>query len=102
MVLALIVGSTLGAVLGLLVGDVGAPGARDLLILPLAILRALYVLLPYILLTLSFAIIGRSVLVGLAGGLLYLVFEVGFRSEERRVGKECRSWVSRYAQTKSG
>ena len=78
MVLALIVGSTLGAVLGLLVGDVGAPGARDLVILPLAILRALYVLLPYILLTLSFAIIGRSVLVGLAGGLLYLVFEVGF------------------------
>jgi hypothetical protein len=46
--------------------------------LPLAILRALYVQLPYVLLTLSFAIIGRSVLVGLAGGLLYLVFEAGF------------------------
>jgi ABC-type transport system involved in multi-copper enzyme maturation permease subunit len=78
MVLALIVGSTLGAALALLVGDIGAPGVGDLIVLPLAILRALYVLLPYVLLTLSFTIIGRSVLVGLAGGLLYLVFEAGF------------------------
>ena len=78
MVLDLVLGSALGAALGLLVGEVGAPAASDLAALPLAILRALYVLLPYVLLTLSFAIIGRSVLVGLAGGLLYLVFEAGF------------------------
>src|SRR5262245_3467916 len=78
MLLALLLGSALGAGLGLLLGDVGAPAAGDLAMLPIAILRALYVLLPYVLLTLSFAIIGRSVLVGLAGGLLYLVFEAGF------------------------
>jgi ABC-2 type transport system permease protein len=78
MVLALLLGSALGAALGLLAGGAGVPSVGDLAILPLAILRALYVQLPYVLLTISFAIIGRSVLVGLAGGLLYLVFEAGF------------------------
>jgi ABC-type transport system involved in multi-copper enzyme maturation permease subunit len=78
MILALLLGSALGAALGLLVGGAGVPTVSDLAALPLAILRALYVQLPYVLLTLSFAILGRSVLVGLAGGLLYLVFEAGF------------------------
>ncbi len=78
MVLALLLGSAIGAGLGAIVGIAGAPGAADLALLPLAILRALYVLLPYVLLTLCFTVVGRSLLVGVAGGLLYLVFEAGF------------------------
>jgi ABC-type transport system involved in multi-copper enzyme maturation permease subunit len=78
MLLALLLGSAVGGALGALVGRMGALGVRDIAVLPLAILRALYILLPYVLLTLCFTIIGRSLLVGVAGGLLYLVFEAGF------------------------
>jgi ABC-2 type transport system permease protein len=78
MLLALLLGSAVGVGLGAIVGGVSAPGADDLARLPLALLRALYVMLPYVLLTLCFAIVGRSLLVGVAGGLLYLVLEIGF------------------------
>lgn len=78
MLITLIVGALVGGAVGALVGDVGAIGASDLAALPLALLRALYVLLPYVLLTLCLTIVGRSLLVGVAGGLLYLVFEAGF------------------------
>ncbi len=78
MLLALLLGAATGAGLGLLVDGVSLPSAGDLALLPLATLRALYVLLPYVLLTLCFTVIGRSLLVGVAGGLLYLVFEAGF------------------------
>jgi ABC-type transport system involved in multi-copper enzyme maturation permease subunit len=77
-VLALVVGVALGSALGALSGGVGPVSATDLLQLPLALARALYVLLPYVLLTLCLSVIGRSLLAGLAGGLLYLVFEAGF------------------------
>jgi ABC-2 type transport system permease protein len=78
MILALLLGSAVGTGLGTIVGIAGAPGAADLALLPLAILRALYVLLPYVLLTLCFTVMGRSLLAGVAGGLLYLLFEAGF------------------------
>lgn len=78
MLLALLLGAATGAGLGLLIDSAALPSAADLALLPLAILRALYVLLPYVLLTLCFTVIGRSLLVGVAGGLLYLVFEAGF------------------------
>ena len=78
MLVTLLLGAALGGLLGALVGSTGTLGAGDLLALPVAILRGLYVLLPYVLLTLSLTIIGRSLLVGIAGGLLYLVFEAGF------------------------
>jgi ABC-2 type transport system permease protein len=78
MLLALLLGAATGAGLGLLIDNASLPSAADLALLPLAILRALYVLLPYVLLTLCFTVIGRSLLVGIAGGLLYLVFEAGF------------------------
>lgn len=67
----------LGGMIGILTGR-GAPLGGELIRLPLGIVRALYVLLPYVLLTLCFTITGRSLLVGLAGGLVYLVFEAGF------------------------
>lgn len=76
--ITLLVGMLVGGALGLLVGKPGTLSTRDLLELPLAVLRALYVLLPYVLLTISLAILGRSLIVGLAGGLFYLVFEAGF------------------------
>lgn len=78
MIVTLLLGAAVGAVLGASSGALGTLGAGDIAALPLAILRALYVLLPYVLLTLCFTIVGRSLLVGVAGGLLYLVFEAGF------------------------
>jgi ABC-2 type transport system permease protein len=72
---ALVVATPLGLVFG---GLLGVSARLDpVAALPLALLRALYVLLPYVLLTLLFAAWGRSTLAGVAGGLIYLVFEVG-------------------------
>lgn len=68
----------LGQQAGVLPHGAGMPGLSSLLPLPLALLRALFVLLPYVLLTVAFSVVGRSLIVGLAGGLLYLVFEAGF------------------------
>lgn len=79
-ILALLLGTILGGTLGMLVGRTGVISARDIAVLPLGVLRALYALLPYVLLTLCFTILGRSLLAGVAGGLLYLVLEVGFSS----------------------
>ena len=78
MLLTLLLGAIVGAALGLLAGGAGVLSASDLAALPLALLRALYVLLPYVLLTLCLTVVSRSLLVGVAGGLLYLVFEAGF------------------------
>jgi ABC-type transport system involved in multi-copper enzyme maturation permease subunit len=76
--ITLIVGVLVGGVLALLIGRPGTLSAAELLAVIPASLRALYVLLPYVLLTISLAILGRSLIVGLAGGLFYLVFEAGF------------------------
>lgn len=78
MVIALVFGVGVGWGLASLVDGAGAPDAATLAVLPIALLRALYVLLPYVLLTVCFAIVGRSLLAGVAGGLVYLVFEAGF------------------------
>jgi ABC-2 type transport system ATP-binding protein len=78
MLITLVFGLTLGwATSGLLAASAG-PSPAALEALPVALLRALYVQLPYVLLTFCFAIVGRSLLVGVAGGLIYLVFEAGF------------------------
>jgi ABC-type transport system involved in multi-copper enzyme maturation permease subunit len=77
MLLTLLLGVVVGAALSLLVGELGSVDGATLLVLPLALLRALYILLPYVLLTLSFTVYGRSLLVGVAGGLIYLVLEAG-------------------------
>jgi ABC-2 type transport system permease protein len=76
-VLSLALGAGLGGALVALSGAQSSITAADLARLPLALLRGLYVLLPYVLLTLCLTVLGRSLLAGLAGGLLYLVFEVG-------------------------
>ncbi|GAB4126737.1 MAG: ABC transporter permease subunit [Roseiflexaceae bacterium] len=68
----------LGLLTSPLAGATGSLSAMDILMIPVALLRALLVLLPYVLLTICFTIMGRSVLVGVAGGLGYLVLEGGF------------------------
>ncbi|MGC9040358.1 MAG: ABC transporter permease subunit, partial [Roseiflexus sp.] len=50
----------------------------DLANLIMGVLRALYVLLPYVLLTVYAALLTRSLLGGLAVGLSYIIVEAGF------------------------
>ncbi len=76
--LALGFGLGLGIVLGAMVGGAGAPDAATIAAIPLALVRALFVLLPYVLLAVCLATARRSMLAGVAGGLVYLVFEAGF------------------------
>jgi ABC-type transport system involved in multi-copper enzyme maturation permease subunit len=71
-------GLGLGCVLGRLVGSAAAPDAATLAHIPLAVLCAVYVLLPYVLIAVCLATMRRSLLFGVAGGLMYLAFEAGF------------------------
>ncbi|PDV96780.1 ABC transporter permease subunit [Candidatus Chloroploca asiatica] len=87
--MALLLGLLIGIVLGLLVGVLialiasawlGLPhtlSVRDLLVLPIGIARALLIILPYLLLTLASAALGRSTLAGIAGGIVFLIFDIG-------------------------
>lgn len=77
MVLALIIGALLALLYGSILGDVGSLALTDLLLLPVGMLRALFVFLPYILLTLAVSVIGRSVFAGVAGGLVFLALDGG-------------------------
>jgi ABC-2 type transport system permease protein len=74
---ALLLAGTLGLLFGALLDAPPALGLATFGALLVGCLRALYVLLPYVLLTLLFTVLGRSTLAGVAGGLLYLTFEVG-------------------------
>lgn len=73
--LALALGSLLAFVYGGLLGDRGDPSLGHVLMLPVALGRALLVLLPYVLLTAGLCTLGRSVLAGMAGGLLFLFLD---------------------------
>lgn len=76
--LMLALAALLGLLFGALLGTAGGGlGPAHLLALPLGALRALYVLLPYVLLTLAGCAIGRSVLAGAAAGFLFLSLDVG-------------------------
>lgn len=86
--LALLLGLLLATLIALALGSaialaasawLGLPNtltARDLAALPLGIARALLVILPYLLATLSAAAYGRSVLAGVGGGLIFLALDV--------------------------
>jgi ABC-type transport system involved in multi-copper enzyme maturation permease subunit len=74
---ALLVGSLVALLAGSLLGDVGRLSAGDVLLLLPSMLRALYVVLPYILFTLAACVLGRSVLAGVAGGLVFLFLDGG-------------------------
>lgn len=74
--IALVIGSLLAMVYGAILHLPQQIGARDLLLLPVGIARALYVILPYVLITFTAAAFGRSVLAGAGGGLIFLALDV--------------------------
>ena len=75
--ICLAAGAGLALVFGLLRGGSGAVGLADLAALPLGVLRAQYVMLPYVMCTIAGCGIGRSVLAGAAVGFMFLVLDVG-------------------------
>jgi ABC-2 type transport system permease protein len=74
--LALLIGALLAAACSAGLGLPMQLTARDLLLLPFAVLRSLYIILPYVMLTMASAIFGRSVLAGVGGGLIFLALDV--------------------------
>ncbi len=80
LLVAIIITLVMGALLALLFGTIlGLPqqiGIIDLLLLPIGMLRALIVMLPYTLIAGASAIVGRSVIAGVGGGLIFLAFDV--------------------------
>lgn len=74
-IVALVAGALIGAFFGFLLGTgntfTPADGGR----LVLAVARALLVLLPYVSFTLACCVLGRSVLAGVGGGLLFLAVD---------------------------
>lgn len=77
MVAALLVGTLCALLYGLALGNVGSVSARDLLLLPVGMGRALLILLPYLMFTLAVSALGRSVVAGTAGGILFMVADAG-------------------------
>ncbi len=74
--LALLLGAALALLCSAALGLPGHLSARDLLALPLGVLRSLFVILPYVMSTMASAIFGRSVLAGVGGGLIFLALDV--------------------------
>jgi len=76
----ILIALAIGALLALLFG-VLAPATPaepvSLLALPLGVLRSLYVLLPYVVGTIAFCILGRSLVAGAVGGFLFLAVDSG-------------------------
>jgi len=75
--ICLVFGAGLAFAFGGLLGSSGAVQIGDLVVLPLAALRALYVMLPYVMFTIAGCVIGRSVLAGMAAGFIFLVLDIG-------------------------
>ncbi len=76
--LAMLLASLLSVILSPILGSAISITSSDLINLIPATLRALYVLLPYVLLTAYAALLTRSVLGGVAIGLSYIIVETGF------------------------
>ncbi|NNJ09119.1 hypothetical protein EKD04_002115 [Chloroflexales bacterium ZM16-3] len=74
--LSLLIGTLLGVIFSATLGLPAQLSARDVLALPLGVLRALFVMLPYVMLAMTSAIFGRSVLAGVGGGLIFLALDV--------------------------
>jgi ABC-2 type transport system permease protein len=76
LLLALLAGILLALLFGSLLPGTGG-AATGMVALPLGVLRALYVLLPYVLCTVACSILGRSVVAGAVGGFLFLLADTG-------------------------
>lgn len=77
MAIALCVGSLLVLLFSSILGNLGQITLSDLVGLPLGMLRALYVFLPYVMCVVAMCAIGRSVFAGVAGGLVFLFLDNG-------------------------
>lgn len=75
-VIALIVGIALGMLYGTILGNLGSVSMRDMVLLPLGVVRSLYVMLPYLMFTIAMCTVGRSAMAGIAGGMIFLVLDV--------------------------
>ena len=75
-IISLVLASTMGGLLNLWRSTPSWPSLADVALLPMGVLQALLVLLPYVLLTFWAAIVARSALVATGIGLLYLVTDV--------------------------
>ncbi|MBO9312996.1 MAG: ABC transporter permease subunit [Chloroflexus sp.] len=75
-VITLVIGAMLALLFGTILGLPQQIGIIDLLLLPIGMLRALIVMLPYTLIAGASAIVGRSVIAGVGGGLIFLAFDV--------------------------
>jgi ABC-type transport system involved in multi-copper enzyme maturation permease subunit len=80
MIIALLFSSLLALLYGSILGNVGSVSLRDVLLLVVGVLRSLYVILPYVLVTLAICVIGRSVFTGVAGGMVFLFLDNGSAS----------------------
>lgn len=76
MAITIITGAVLALIFGGLLGLPQQLSVVDLLLLPIGMLRALLVILPYTLIAAASAIFGRSVIAGVGGGLIFLAFDV--------------------------
>ncbi len=74
--IALLIGSLIGLACAAGLGLPSQLSPRDLLVLPFGVLRSVYIILPYVMLTMASAILGRSVLAGVGGGLSFLALDV--------------------------
>jgi ABC-type transport system involved in multi-copper enzyme maturation permease subunit len=74
--LALLLGTLLALVCSSALSLPSSLGPRDLLALPLGVLRSIYIILPYVMLTLASAAFGRSALAGVGGGLSFLALDI--------------------------
>lgn len=78
MLMALALGSLVAVGFGVLRGEFMLPSLASLSRLPVVLLRALLVLLPYVLATVAATVYGRSLIVGLVAGLLFQLFDITF------------------------
>lgn len=78
MLITLAVGMLAALGFGALLGPVSTPDAAALASLPAALLRALLVLLPYVLLTVAATVYGRSLMFGMASGLVFQLIDIAF------------------------
>jgi ABC-type transport system involved in multi-copper enzyme maturation permease subunit len=73
--IALVVGVLLGLLYGSVLGTLGNISMRDVLLLPVGILRSLYIMLPYMMFAVAMSIFGRSVMAGVVGGVFLSVLD---------------------------
>lgn len=74
--IALLLGTVVAVACSAALGIPSILTARDMLLLPVGIARSLYILLPYVMVTIASAIFGRSVLAGVGGGLIFLALDI--------------------------